>query len=244
MHVESAREKGPDPAEATSGDAAAGEPLRVLVLARDVGERTRLATQIGATRGLASDPGDAAAAGVDPSRIAPDVVLLVLGPGDIDGETLVRDTVERWKPAPVLVLSDSNDVDTNRALVRKGARGVVRRSREAEQLGTAIRKVSDGEIWLSRGCLSRLIDDMAASAGPGAHARAGGALGSLTDREREVVAHIAEGMHNRAISQKLGITENTVRHHLTAIYGKLGVADRLELAVFALRQRGIARGRR
>jgi DNA-binding NarL/FixJ family response regulator len=120
----------------------------------------------------------------------------------------------------------------------------LRRSREAEQLGTAIRKVSDGEIWLSRGCLSRLIDDMAASAGPGTHARAGGALGSLTDREREVVALIAEGMHNRAISQKLGITENTVRHHLTAIYGKLGVADRLELAVFALRQRGGARGRR
>lgn len=243
MHVESAREKGPGPGEATSGDAVAGEPLSVLVLAGDVGERARLVTQIGATRGLASYPGDAAAV-ADPSRVAPDVVLLVLGPGDLDGETLVRETVERWKPAPVLVLSDSNDVDTHRALVRKGVRGVVRRIREAEQLGTAIRKVSDGEIWLSRGCLSRLIDDMAASTGPGAHARAGGALGSLTDREREVVALIAEGMHNRAISQKLGITENTVRHHLTAIYGKLGVADRLELAVFALRQRGGARGRR
>lgn len=243
MHVESAREKGPGPGEATSGDAVAGEPLCVLVLAGDVGERTRLATQIGATRGLASYRDDTSVDG-DPSGARPDVVLLVLGPGDPGAESQLRDAVERWKPAPVLVLCDSTDGDANRALVRMGARGVVRRSREAEQLGTAIRKVSDGEIWLSRGCLSRLIDDMAASAGPGAHARAGGALGALTDREREVVAHIAEGMHNRAISQKLGITENTVRHHLTAIYGKLGVADRLELAVFALRQRGGARGRR
>jgi DNA-binding NarL/FixJ family response regulator len=243
MHVESAREKGPGPGEATSGDAVAGESLCVLVLAGDAAERTRLAAQIGATRGLSCHTGDASA-GVDPSRIAPDVVLLVLGPGDQDGETLVRDAVERWKPAPLLVLSESADRDVDRALVRRGARGVVHRNREAEQLGTAIRKVSDGEIWLSRACLSRLIDDMAASAGPVAHPRAGGTLGSLTDREREVVAHIAEGMHNRAISQKLGITETTVRHHLPAIYGKFGVADRLELAVFALRQRGGPRGRR
>jgi DNA-binding NarL/FixJ family response regulator len=59
-----------------------------------------------------------------------------------------------------------------------------------------------------------------------------------------VVALIAEGLHNRAIAQQLGITENTVRHHLTAVYGKLGVADRLELAVHALRQRAAGRGRK
>ena len=241
MHVESAREKRPGPGEATSGDAVAGEPLCVLVLASDAGERARLATQIGATRGLASRQDGA---GGDPVRVAPDVVLLLLDPHALDADAVLRDAVERWKPAPVLVLTDSGDDAANRDLVRKGARGVVRRAREAEHLVTALRKVSEGEIWLPRGCLSRLVDDMAGTAGAAAQPRAHGALASLTEREREVVARIAEGMHNRAIAARLGITENTVRHHLTAIYGKLGVADRLELAVFALRHAGGVRGRR
>mgnify|MGYP001040433458 CR=1 FL=1 len=132
-----------------------------------------------------------------------------------------------------------------RALVRKGARGVVRKHREADHLGTAIRKVSAGEIWLSRGGLSRLVDDMATSADVHPHPpQRGGAFMSLTEREREVAALIAEGLHNRAIAARLGITENTVRHHLTAIYGKLGVADRLELAVHALRHRTGVRSRK
>ena len=242
MNLASAREKGPNPGEAAPGDAVAGAVLSVLVLGGDAAERARLSTLIGATRGLACheatrEPGGGARAA------GPDVVLLALDPRELDADAVLRDAVERWKPAPVLVLSGSVDDDANRNLVRKGARGAMRRDREAEHLGVAIRKVSDGEIWLSRGCLSQLIDDMAA-AGVVALPHADRAFAALTEREREVVAHIAEGMHNRAIAATLGITENTVRHHLTAIYGKLGVADRLELAVYALRHRHGGRGRK
>lgn len=242
MPMASAREKGRHPEEAAPIDVAAGT-LSVLVLVDEAAERVRLSTLIGAMRGLCCI-GTVDGTRAQSTRARPDVVLLALDPDELGADRALRVAVERWKPAPVLVLSASDDDDANCGLVRKGARGVLRKAREAEQLGTAIRKVSDGEIWLSRGSLSRLIDDMAAGATVSSQAITSGTLSSLTEREREVVAHIAEGMHNRAIAQKLGITENTVRHHLTAIYGKLGVADRLELAVHALRHRVADRTRK
>ena len=237
--VVSARENDPESTDETPGGPAAGTSLRVLLLGAGAAERLRLGQEIGATRGLSccafeGSPGP-----------APDVVLLALDPNEPGADDTLRAAIDAWSPAPILVWSDSDDQQTPLALVRKGARGVVRKHREADRLGTAIRKVSAGEIWLSRGGLSRLIDDMATTAEihPNPPHRSE-AFSALTEREREVVALIAEGLHNRAIAQRLGITENTVRHHLTAVFGKLGVADRLELAVYALRQRVAVRGRK
>ena len=192
----------------------------MLVLGADAAERLQLGAQIGAMRGLsccafAGTPGRGASSPV------PDVVLLVLDPDEPGADGVLRAALDAWKPAPILVLSDSDNQQTTLALVRKGARGIVRKHREADYLGTAIRKVSAGEIWLSRGGLSRLIDDMATAADEHPHPpHRSGMFSTLTEREREVVALIAEGLHNRAIAQQLGITENTVRHHLTAVYGK------------------------
>ena len=242
--VVSARENDPAVTDEMPGDTAAGTSLRVLVLGADAAERLHLGNEIGATRGLSCCEFEGGRGGGASSPV-PDVVLLVLDPNVPGADGTLRAAIDAWKPAPVLVWSDGDDQQTALALVRKGARGVVRKHREAEHLGTAIRKVSGGEIWLSRGCLSRLIDDMATTADAQPHPpHRSGVFSTLTEREREVVALIAEGLHNRAIAQKLGITENTVRHHLTAVYGKLGVADRLELAVYALRQRVAVRGRK
>jgi len=236
--VVSARENDPDASDETLGDPAGGASLYVLALGGNAAEREQLGKDIGATPGLScyafeNSPGP-----------APDVVLLLLDPNEPGADGTLRAAIDAWKPAPILVWSDSDDQQTTLALVRKGARGVVRKHREADHLGTAIRKVSAGEIWLSRGCLSRLIDDMATTAEihPNLPHRSE-VFSALTEREREVVALIAEGLHNRAIARKLGITENTVRHHLTAVFGKLGVADRLELAVYALRHRYAGRNR-
>ena len=242
--VASARENDPDGTDETPGDAAAGASLRVLVLGADAAERVQLGVQVGAMRGVSccaieGSPGRGVSGPV------PDVVLLVLDPNEPGADGALRAALDAWKPAPILVLSDSDDQQTPLALVRKGARGVVRKHRESGHLGTAIRKVSAGEIWLSRGGMSRLIDDMATAADLHPHPpHRSGLFSTLTEREREVVALIAEGLHNRAIAQKLGITGNTVRHHLTAVYGKLGVADRLELAVHALRHRTGGRSRK
>ncbi len=241
----SARDNDSDATDEPPGAVDADASLSVLVLGADAAERLRVGTAVGAARGLscrASDDGRGAAGA---SGAVPDVVLLVLDPQEPHADATLRAAIDAWKPAPILVWSDCDDQQASLALVRKGARGVVRKHREADHLGTAIRKVCAGEIWLSRGGLSRLVDDMATSADTHAHPpQRGGAFASLTEREREVAALIAEGLHNRAIAARLGITENTVRHHLTSIYGKLGVTDRLELAVLALRHRGGGRGRK
>jgi len=240
--VASAREDDSEATDETPGEAAAAASLCVLVLGADAAERLRLGVEIGVTPGLSCRTFDGGRGG---GRPAPDVVLLVLDPQEPGADATLRAAIDAWRPAPILVWSDCDDQQASLALVRKGARGVVRKHREADRLGTAIRKVSAGEIWLSRGGLSRLVDDMATTADGHSHPpQRGGAFTTLTEREREVVALIAEGLHNRAIATRLGITENTVRHHLTAIYGKLGVADRLELAVYALRQRVAVRGRK
>lgn len=172
---------------------------------------------------------------------SPDVVLLDVDARHDGAAAAVREAVAKWRPAPVLVLTDCEDRPLNRRLVRSGARGVVTRSRQGEQLVSALHRVHDGEIWLGRSCMSQLIDEMAAASRPPAHLATAEGLERLTERERDVVALIAQGMHNKAIAGELGITDHTVRHHLTAIFAKLGVADRLELAVYAFRHRNAGR---
>jgi DNA-binding NarL/FixJ family response regulator len=168
----------------------------------------------------------------------PDVVVLQVDARRDDAVDAVREAAAKWHPAPVLALTASEDRSRNRQLVRAGARGVVTESRQAGQLISAIHRVRDGEIWLARTCMSQLIDELAASSEPlPAHLATAEGLDRLTERERDVVALIARGMHNKAIAGELGITDHTVRHHLTAIFAKLGVSDRLELAVYALRHR-------
>src|SRR5262249_29478063 len=104
----------------------------------------------------------------------------------------------------------------------------------------AIRKVCDGEIWIDRATASRLIaafsDRRRAVAVESERAR----IDSLSRREREVVTFVADGLCNKAIAKKMGISDNTVRHHLTSVYPKLETRDRLELVIYAFRQ-GVAR---
>ena len=143
------------------------------------------------------------------------------------------------------MLTPSEDRARNRALVLAGARGVVTQSRQASTSSTRCIACTTGEIWLGRSCMSQIIDEMVSIEAVAASiSRAPVGLEQLTEREREVVALIAKGLHNKAIAGELGITDHTVRHHLTAIFAKLGVADRLELAVYAFSHgSGTARGR-
>ncbi len=172
-----------------------------------------------------------------------DVVVLDVDARDPLAERAVREASARWRPAPLLVSTASEDRACNRRLVRAGARGVVTHARGEDHLLTAIRRVRDGEIWLARACMSRLIDELArGDPSPPPHLASAEGLEKLTEREREVVALIARGLHNKAIAAELRITDHTVRHHLTAIFAKLGVADRLELAVYAFRHRAAGGG--
>ena len=218
-------------------------PLAVLVIDRD-GGLTQPARGI-----LAQAPGlRIVEQGHESAREAqsfarhPDVVLLTVDARAEEAEVVVREFAAKWRPAPMLVLTPCEDRARNRALVVAGARGVVTYSRQAEHLVSALHRVHGREIWLGRGCMSQIIDEMVGAKLP-QHLESPAGLEHLTEREREVVALIAKGLHNKAIAVELGITDHTVRHHLTAIFAKLGVGDRLELAVYAFRH-GIGTARR
>ena len=118
--------------------------------------------------------------------------------------------------------------------VRLGASGIVGTDRPAETLFRAIEKVLLGEVWMER----RLVADLIAPGYP----RADGdqvRIESLTPREREVVRLLCEGLRNKQIAKRLAVTDVTVRHHLTSVFSKLGVSDRLGLLLYASRH-GIA----
>jgi two-component system nitrate/nitrite response regulator NarL len=101
----------------------------------------------------------------------------------------------------------------------------------------AIEKVHAGEVWIDRSMLAHVLNEMVGGEVRPANTGAD-RLATLTEREREVLALVNQGLKNKRISDRLSITETTVRHHLTSIFAKLGVESRLELVIFSQRQLG------
>ena len=165
----------------------------------------------------------------------PDLIMLDI---NLDGENSLLLIPKLLKAAPasrVLVLTALNDEGIHAEALKAGAMGLVLKEKAAEVLLKAIEKVSEGEVWFDRTTMGSVLSEMSRGGG-----RAGGdpeavKIASLTDREREVVTLIGEGLKNKHIAERLFISETTVRHHLTSVFDKLGVADRLELVIYAYR---------
>jgi DNA-binding NarL/FixJ family response regulator len=125
--------------------------------------------------------------------------------------------------------------------VLRGASGVVHKQEPAETLLRAIEKVHRGELWLDRSTTGRMFVELSRGKAGEANGADHRPLTALTPREREIIAQlVAEpGADNKRLADKLHIGEHTLRNHLSRIYDKLGVPNRLELYVFAQRH-GIA----
>jgi len=132
----------------------------------------------------------------------------------------------------VLVLTGSRDSAIHQKAAQLGAMGVVLKEDAADLLLKAIEKVYRGEAWLDRVTMGTLLFQMANQDKDTLDPRAK-KISTLTDRERQVIALIAEGLKNRQIAERLFISPTTVTHHLSSIYSKLGVSDRLELVIYA-----------
>lgn len=135
----------------------------------------------------------------------------------------------------VLVLSDALDGRHEGAILR-GACGVVHKNDTPELLIKAIRKVHEGQLWLDRSTTGRLFVELSRQKSQAVDP-AKRKLASLTDRERDVVRTLVKqpGADNKTLASSLHIGEHTLRNHLSRIYDKLGVPNRVELFVFAQR---------
>jgi DNA-binding NarL/FixJ family response regulator len=163
----------------------------------------------------------------------PDVILL-----DLDfGQDNVFDFLPQLRAAAngsrLLILTGFQDEDAHRQVIRLGAHGIVKKDKAAASLLKAIRKVYEGELWIDRSMTADLIGSLHASSNGKVQDPEHQKIEALTNREREVVTLIAQGLKNKEIGQRLFISDNTVRHHVTAIFSKLHVNDRVSLVVFA-----------
>jgi DNA-binding NarL/FixJ family response regulator len=168
----------------------------------------------------------------------PDVVLICLVENEGKNIDVIPDLLKVLPQAKVVVLTSPNSLLDQSIALRFGAAAVVGANENARTLVRAIRQVSAGEVWLNQKVIVKLLDEDFNSPVNGDGKTKGYFKGDdLTKRELELVRMIGLGMTNKDISKKLHIGETTVRHHLSSIYSKLNVEDRLNLAIYAHRQR-------
>jgi NarL family two-component system response regulator LiaR len=159
-------------------------------------------------------------------RLAPDVVLMDLVMPNLDGLTAMRMLRERQPTARVIVLTSFFDDEQLMPALRAGAAGYLLKNAPPQELARAVRAAHAGEAVLDPVVAARLIEALAGHAEP---------LDQLTPREREVLVLIGRGFPNKRIARELGLAEKTVKTHVGHVLAKLGVSDRTQAAVVAVR---------
>lgn len=170
------------------------------------------------------------------ASLSPDVILLDL---DLEGTSAIEilPALLSNSSSRILIFTGAREQTTLDLAVLSGARGILRKDASAEQVLKAIEKTAEGEIWLDRETLGRVFTEFMS---PKAIKKLDPEIekqDGLTCRERKIVNAIVEGSGalNKVLAQRLFISEHTLRNHLTAIYQKLGVNNRLELYVYGVK---------
>ena len=176
--------------------------------------------------GEASDGAEAVAA---VERLEPDVVLMDLVMPRVDGVEAIRRIHELRPATRVLALSSFVDDDKVFPALRAGAAGYLLKDVQPAELVRGIRAVHEGEALLHPVVAARVVEEVASDV------RFNRPDDVLTGREREVIALIARGRANKAIAFELGVSEKTVKTHVSNIFGKLGFTDRTQAALYAVR---------
>ena len=211
-------------------------PVRVLIVDDHPLFRGGLRAALSATGDIEvvgeAESGEAAV--TECEILLPDAVLMDLQMGGSNGIDATRTITERFPRVAVLVLTMLEDDYSVFAAMRAGARGYVLKDADEEVLVRAIQAVACGEAIFSPAIASRMIEFFASAhtAPPKA------AFPELTDREREVLHLIAQGMNNSEIATRLFLSPKTVRNHITIIFSKLQVADRAR-AIVRAREEGL-----
>ena len=215
----------------------AAGPIRVMLIDDHAVVRSGLRLLIEGQPGMkavgeASGRADALALA---GREQPDVILLDLVLHDTDGVELIPELLAAASKARILILTGVTDPEVHVHAMRLGAMGVVLKEKASEVLIKAIEKVNEGEIWFDRSLVANVFGEMPRTGGARKQDPEAAKIATLTEREREVIALVGEGLRNRQIADRLSISQTTVSHHLTSIFNKLGASDRFELIIYAYR---------
>jgi two-component system, NarL family, nitrate/nitrite response regulator NarL len=166
----------------------------------------------------------------------PDILILDLRMPYMDGLATLQALQQLDRKVRVIVLTASEDKNEFVQAMKLGCSGIVLKQTAPELIVKSIRKVNSGEIWLDSHTTAAVMrqfaspSDMIPGGGPGK----GRERSPLSQREREIVSLVAQGYKNREMAEKMFISEQTVKNHLHNIFDKLGVSDRLELALYAI----------
>jgi DNA-binding NarL/FixJ family response regulator len=173
------------------------------------------------------------------NQCRPDVLLLDIKMDKINGLQVLPQVVGQYPQLRVIVLTAQINQAESVKAIKDGARGIILKHAASEFLIKGIRKVFEGELWADTSTMTRVVESLSQKYRGERDSEKD--RKELSQREKEVVGLVASGCRNKEIANKLFISEQTVKTHLSNIFQKLELNDRLELALYAMRN-GLADG--
>jgi DNA-binding NarL/FixJ family response regulator len=151
----------------------------------------------------------------------------------------ISEIMKRAPELKVVVVSGDLDADTTVEYLRRGVKGIVNRAITPDLLIRCVRRIAEGEIWLENRGVNWVIEAYKSQASSLTSPRP---KNRLTDKELLIVSCVTQGMRNKEIAQEVGTTEQVIKNYLRKVYDKLGVSDRLELALYCIHHRLLEKG--
>jgi NarL family two-component system response regulator LiaR len=205
-------------------------PIRVLLVDDHMVVRSGLSTVLSVYDDLklVGEAGDGEEAIRLCERLQPDVILMDLLMPKMDGVTAIKAIKTRWPQIQIIALTSFKEKEYVEGALKAGANGYLLKNVSAEELVNAVRRAVAGQPSLSPEAAQGLIQNVNEPSPPGQ---------DMTDREKETLALMVEGLSNNEIAERLVVSQSTVKFHVSNILSKLGVTTRTEAVALALKHR-------
>jgi DNA-binding NarL/FixJ family response regulator len=213
------------------------DPIRIIILDNETLVRAGLRLYIEAQPGMevVGEAGEISEGLELATCLKPDIILLDINLTEDQNLDVISSFIKTSSQARVILITSDYDSQVYLKAMQVGIMGLVTKTQRPEILIKSIKKVHAGEVWIERSILGDLLSRLIRNNNTEETGENGVGLAQLSSREKQVIILIGNGLKNKQIAAQLCISETTVRHHLTSIYSKLEVSDRLELLVFAHR---------